>query len=162
MNSATKIFTSLASALVLIVSFEASAHDDSDHLHLERQVAESGYAKAPVIEKLLDTTKTAAGEDIRYPEGQPRIISLMITLPAGAETGWHTHGAPIIGYIVSGQLEVTYDRDGTKDTRVFREGEVLVDALDVVHNGKAIGGNPVKIFATFASAVGATPTIKAE
>ena len=117
------------------------------------------YTGKITAKTLLDTTHTAVGEAIKYPKGQARIVSLLVTVPLGTETGWHTHGVPIFGYVLEGTLKVAYEGQEPKN---FPQGTALVDALDIVHNGNPVGDQSVKLLVVFMSSIDARPTIPAE
>ncbi len=94
---------------------------------------------------LLSSDKTVLGQPLRYPDGAPaRIVAKMVTIPAGAETGWHEHETLMIGYVLSGRITVEY-RD--EKAHVYEAGQVLVEALDWSHNGRNEGTEPVRILA---------------
>ena len=86
--------------------------------------------------------------------GQPLDYSFdvqVVEMLPGAETGWHTHDKPLLGYIVHGSLEVTYCEDWVDNqcidefTKIYHHGDFLVEAIDTYHNGKNTGPYPVKI-----------------
>lgn len=96
---------------------------------------------------LLDKTGTTIlGQSFNYPDsGQPEVSSSIVVLEPGAQTGWHLHDAPMYGYILEGTLEVTYDRGGVLETRVYQEGEALMEGLDIPHNGQNTSNAAVSI-----------------
>ena len=109
------------------------------------------------VEKVFSGNKTAVGETIRYPEGDPvDIRSLIVTLMPGETTGWHKHGVPAFGYILSGQVTVDY---GVKGKRTYKKGEGFVDAMNWWHNGINDGDGPVRILVVFMGAQGAEAVI---
>lgn len=60
------------------------------------------------VVKHFDADRTVMGERISYPKGDPvNIQSLIVTLRPGESTGWHKHGVPTYGYILSGVVEVS-------------------------------------------------------
>lgn len=96
---------------------------------------------------LLDKAgSTVVDQSFDYPDsGLPEVSSSIVVLEPGAETGWHLHEAPMYGYILEGTLEVTYDQDGVLETRVYREGEAIMEALDTAHNGQNTSNARVSI-----------------
>ena len=43
---------------------------------------------------------------IRYPQvDDPEVQSLIVEIPAGGETGWHTHPVPAYAYILAGTID---------------------------------------------------------
>lgn len=94
---------------------------------------------------LSSSDKTILGQPLRYPDGAPaRVDAKMVTIPPGAETGWHEHETMTIGYVLSGRITVEY-RD--EEAQVYEAGQVLLEALDWSHNGRNEGAEPVRILA---------------
>jgi len=91
---------------------------------------------------ILDTDQTVIGQDISYPSGSPQIISKIVTIPVGAETGPHIHEYPMFGYIMKGEVTVDYGEQGIK---TFVKGDSIVEAINYTHNGKNNGSEPVEI-----------------
>lgn len=118
-----------------------------------------GAAAAPDPAKrfvpLLVTTKTVMDEPIVYPGGTARFTTGIVTLEPGGETGWHTHGVPLTGLILEGDMTVDY---GEKGTRTYHAGESIAEAIKVPHNGKNSGTVPVKLFVVYAGAEGVATT----
>lgn len=105
---------------------------------------------------LLRTGTTVVGESVVYPTGAPaQVTAAVVSLAPGEETGWHTHGMPVVGYMIEGELTVDY---GEKGQRVYRAGDALMEAIAVAHNGRNTGSGPVRILAVFIGAEGLTPT----
>jgi quercetin dioxygenase-like cupin family protein len=127
-----------------------------------------GLAAAPALadgsappkvtsQALLDATETIIGQPIAYPDGTADVTVAIITVPPGAETGWHVHAVPLIGYILEGTLTVDY---GSKGTRTYVSGSALVEAMNWPHDGMNKGNVPVRILAVYAGAKG-VPTAEA-
>ena len=109
---------------------------------------ESSTAPAVSSQNLLDKVDyTILGDKFSYPAtDSPQITSAVITIPAGKETGWHLHEAPLYAYILEGVLEVTYKKvDGTEITNTYNSGEAIMEALQTEHNGKNNTKSDVKI-----------------
>jgi quercetin dioxygenase-like cupin family protein len=100
---------------------------------------------------LLHTGTTVVGEAVVYPAGAAQVTAAVVTLAPGQETGWHTHGMPVVGYVIEGELEVDY---GDKGVRVYRAGEALMEAIGIAHNGRNVGSAPMRILAVFIGAEG--------
>ncbi|MDX2307067.1 MAG: cupin domain-containing protein [Hyphomicrobium sp.] len=123
----------------------------------------------PVVAPLLSSGATVAGETIVYPAGTPNVTAAVVTLAPGAETGWHRHGVPVFGYMLEGELTVTYDAQtsvGRSDSgsagsnvRVLRGGDALLEAMAVLHNGRNTGSGPARILAVFMGAEGVPGTL---
>ena len=105
---------------------------------------------------LLATSKTVMDETIVYPVGAPaKLTTGIVAMAPGDETGWHTHGVPVTGLILEGELTVDY---ADKGTRTFRQGESIAEAINVPHNGKNLGASVVKLFVVYAGAEGIPTT----
>ncbi|MBK5913539.1 cupin domain-containing protein [Rhodocyclus purpureus] len=110
--------------------------------------AEQAY---PTVE-LLSTTTTAIGEPIRYPTSGPaRITANIVTIAPGADSLLHRHPAPLVAYILDGEVTVDYGAAGRK---VFRKGEAMVEAMALPHRGMNFGSEPVRILAIHLGAEG--------
>lgn len=126
-------------------------------LILAAAAAQAG--EAVTQEALLETGSTVAGEALRFPDRAPaRIAAFVITLAPGAATGWHRHGTPMFAYLLAGELAVEYEGVGR---RVYRQGDALLEAMAVAHNGTNIGPGPVRILAVFMEGEGAERTLPA-
>ncbi len=109
------------------------------------------------ITALLDTGDTVIGQMIAYPAGAPaEITSAIVTMLPGEETGWHQHDVPMFGYILEGEVTVDY---GKKGTRVYRQGDAVMEAIDWPHNGRNTGTGPARILAVFMGAEGIPNTV---
>ena len=91
---------------------------------------------------ILETNTTIIGQDISYPEGAPLITSKIVTIPVGAETGNHIHEYPIFAFVMKGEVTVDYQNEGSK---IYVEGDAIMEAIDFTHNGKNTGDGPTEI-----------------
>ena len=118
-----------------------------------------GSARPPQVHvtPLFATSKTVMDEPIVYPSGSPaKLTAAIIALNPGDDTGWHTHGVPIAGIILEGELTVDY---GDKGKRVFHTGDAVAEAISVPHNGKNTGDGPMRLFAVYIGAEGVPTTV---
>ncbi|WP_449430791.1 chorismate mutase [Pseudomonas putida] len=67
-----------------------------------------------------------------YPEGQPVLSLVKISIPPQTTLDWHCHQALNLGYLVEGELKVE-TRDGK--TVQLRAGDTLAELVDDVHRG---------------------------
>jgi len=120
--------------------------------------ASSLYADAdyPPVDILLQSETTVIGQQIVYPEGPAQITAAIVTMEPGQVTGWHRHEAPLTAHMLEGELTVDYGGDGT---RVYREGDTLIEALGSRHNGENTGDGIARIFVVFSGAVGVPNTV---
>lgn len=102
-----------------------------------------GYRPAIKVALLLQTEKTESGQPIAFPQvNDPEVRALMVEIPPGAETGWHVHPFPCYAYILSGSLQVEFDGGEKKE---LKAGQAFAEAVNVLHNGKNLGTEPVKL-----------------
>lgn len=111
----------------------------------------------PRFTPLMSTTRTVMDEPIVYPTATAaKLTGGIVTLQPGDETGWHTHGVPLTGIILEGELTVDY---GPRGTRTYKQGDAIAEAIAVAHNGRNSGTGPMRLFAVFIGAEGLQPTI---
>lgn len=116
-------------------------------------------AREPLVRftPLFSTSKTVMDEPIVYPTGSPaKLTGGIIAIAPGDETGWHTHGVPLTGIVLEGELTVDY---GPRGQRTYRQGDAIAEAIAVPHNGRNSGSGPMRLFAVFLGAEGSTNTI---
>ena len=108
---------------------------------------------APVHgEILVQTTQSWNGIAYRaYPNGQPQLTVLKMTIPPHTTLPWHTHAIPNAAYVSSGQL--TIEDKGTGESKTCRAGEALAESVDVVHRG-VTGEEPAVVIIVYAGAPG--------
>lgn len=105
---------------------------------------------------LLATSETIVGETIRYPPGEAHVTAAIVTLAPGSRTVIHKHGVPLFAYILEGELTVDY---GTHGRRTYRQGDSLMEAMEVAHFGVNTGDRPVRLLAVYMGARGANDVI---
>lgn len=106
---------------------------------------------------LLDSDKTVLGQPLSYPaDGSARIQSVIVTMLPGEETGPHTHPYPTYGYILEGELTVSYPQGVRK---VYKKGEAVLEAVNTIHDGKNTGTVPLRILVVFMGLEGQPNTI---
>jgi quercetin dioxygenase-like cupin family protein len=126
------IFATLITLLTMAFFTAASA--------AEKQLE---YARAV---PLVATSRTTVGETISYPRGTAKITSAIVTLEPGESTGFHKHGVPTYGYILSGAVTVDY---GTHGKRTYQAGTAFMEAMEVWHDGTNDGPAPCRILVVF-------------
>lgn len=144
-NAAGKMLSqaSLVSVSLLLASPSAWAVDPGA----------KSVPKAQAYEQLTATpipmpseTKTIIGQDFKFPSGSPLVKAYMIELPVGKATSLHSHDVPLIGYVVSGTLEVDY---GSKGKKTLTAGNGFIEAMNWCHLGRAVGDQPVKMIGIY-------------
>jgi len=114
---------------------------------------DSGYPAAP----LLSTGVTVVGETLRYAAtGPARVTASIVTIAPGSKTIVHKHGVPMFAYVLGGELTVDY---GDHGRRTYRQGQALMEAMDVAHFGVNYGVEPVRILVVYMGAEGAENVI---
>ncbi|MEM9106300.1 MAG: cupin domain-containing protein [Pseudomonadota bacterium] len=96
---------------------------------------------------LLDSNKTVVDQPLVYPsDGTAKVQSVIVTMQPGEQTGSHKHPYPTYGYMLEGELTVEY-ADG--ETRVYKQGDAFLEAVDISHNGKNTGTVQMRILVVF-------------
>ena len=109
------------------------------------------------VQELLVTGKTVVGESIQYPTtGAPKITVAVVTVAPGAPAAFHRHPVPLVAYILEGELTVDY---GEKGVKTFRQGDALVEAMNVPHRGMNLGSGIVKLLAVYVGAEGSANVV---
>lgn len=103
------------------------------------------------VTPLMRTTSSWDGKALAYPAGQAVATMLIVEIAPGGETGWHEHGVPSFAYLLQGELEVRL-ADGR--TNRLKAGDPLAEVFGVLHNGRVIGEQPVRILVFYTGAEG--------
>jgi quercetin dioxygenase-like cupin family protein len=119
-----------------------------------RAVAED---KSPVVTPLLSTGASVLGEPLHYPTSGPaHVTATIVTLAPGARTGLHKHGVPMFAYVLDGEITVDY---GDRGKRTYRQGDAIVEAMDVAHFGTDVAAQPVRLLVVYMGAEGTADVI---
>ncbi len=109
------------------------------------------------IESLANSTRQWDGALLpNYPQGQPEIKILRIKIPAGVTLPWHYHPVINAAVILDGTLEL-HLRNGTK--KRYESGDALIEVVNTLHSGKAIGDKDVHLIVFYAGEKGQQSTI---
>ncbi len=109
--------------------------------------------------ELLVTGTDVLGQPIAYPAGTPRITSAIVTIAPGGEGQLHRHQVPMYAYVLQGEVTVDYGAHGTK---VFRQGEAVMEAQTVPHKGMNKGTEPVALLVVYMGAEGIPGVVPVE
>ena len=93
------------------------------------------------------TTSSETGEVFSYPAGTPKLSLAQVIVPKGGQLLMHTHLAPLIVNVMSGEL--TSDRL-SGETAVYKAGDSFVEAPNSPHKVTNIGSTPTISYAFFA------------
>jgi quercetin dioxygenase-like cupin family protein len=102
------------------------------------------------VTPLLKTSTSWDGKPLVYPKGQAEVTALIVEIAAGGQTGWHEHSVPSFAYVLEGTLEVT---QGNGATCQLHAGDTLPEVVQTLHNGRALGDKPVKLFVLYTGTV---------
>jgi len=86
-----------------------------------------------------------------YPQGQPQLTTVKITIPAHSSLPWHTHAIPNAAYVLSGHLTLEERDTGRRAT--FRAGQAFAESVGNVHRGVA-GDEAAIVIVTYAGVPG--------
>lgn len=122
--------------------------------------AEPAYNASVEAKTVLKATQDVLGQAIIYPKtDHPEITGLRVRIPAGQETGWHTHSTPGYAYVISGTLTLEYEKG---ITRQFKPDEAFAEVVNVLHNGRNNGTEDVVLIVFFTGEAGVSFTKKQE
>lgn len=82
-----------------------------------------------------------------YPQGQPQITILRISIPAGAVLPLHTHPFINAGVLIKGELTVVTTAGKTLE---MKEGDPIVEVVDTWHHGENRGSETADIIVFYA------------
>ena len=109
------------------------------------------------IKELVNSTEEWDGQSLPpYPSGPPEIKVLRIKIPAGVTLPWHFHPVINAAVILKGRLEL-YSKDGM--TKAFGPGEALIEVVNTIHAGKALGSEDVVLIVFYAGSQGQPTTV---
>ena len=110
-----------------------------------------------VVKELVRSSKSWDGKLLPpYPQGQPEITILRISIPAGARLETHSHPVINAGVLISGQLTVE-----TTDGKILhlKAGDPIVEVVNTLHYGINEGTVPAEIVVFYAGIVGQAVTV---
>jgi quercetin dioxygenase-like cupin family protein len=101
--------------------------------------------------ELAKTSQSWNGASLpAYPQGQPTVTILRITIPAGARLDVHSHPVINTGVLINGQLTVI-----TKDGKTLhlKAGDPIVEVVNTSHYGINDGNVPAEIIVFYAGTI---------
>ena len=108
----------------------------------------------PQVTILHSSSKSNAGEVITYPVETAKMTITQIIFPVGGQLPMHTHPAPLIVHVISG--EVTSERP-TGEKVVYKAGDTFIEATNSPHKVTNTGKTPTIVYAVIAGAEGLGP-----
>lgn len=115
-------------------------------------------AGAIETQTLLEADHTIVGEPIVYPSGSAKVTAVIATFAPGESTDWHTHGIPVFGHVLEGELTVDY---GPQGKHVYRAGDSVMEAISIAHKGTNTGSGPMRLLVVFMGAEGKPNSVPA-
>lgn len=100
------------------------------------------------VEQLLKSSTTWDGDALpAYPEGQPEVTILRITIPPHTQLPMHKHPVINAGILLKGKLTVVTDGDRKLH---INAGESIAELVNKWHYGKNEGDEPAEILVFYA------------
>jgi len=111
-----------------------------------------------VSDTLIKSTHSWDGSQLpSYPEGQPEVTILRITIPVGAKLPLHQHPYINAGVLIKGEL-TALTKKGEK--LIMIAGEPIVEVVNKWHFGTNSGNVPAEIIVFYAGIKGEPITVK--
>ena len=121
-----------------------------------RTSQEPGEAST-IVKELVKTTRSWDGKVLPpYPQGQPEVTILRISIPAGTRLDTHSHPVINAGVLISGQLTVV-TTDGK--TLHLKAGDPIVEVVNTLHYGINQGEVPAELVVFYAGTIGTPITV---
>src|SRR3712207_4302483 len=73
-------------------------------------------------------------------------VQVLTEIPAGVESGWHTHPGEEVGYIVAGTVEMAVEG---RPTVLLEAGTGFLIPPDTAHNARDVGPGPGRMLSTY-------------
>ncbi|MBN9670123.1 cupin domain-containing protein [Roseibium aggregatum] len=109
----------------------------------DAEAADKAYRK---VQEVFSGDTTVAGEKVAFPQTNPSVKALVVTMLPGEETEWHQHHAPMFAYLLEGEITVIYEELGKK---IYRAGDGFLEAMDVTHRGVNTGEGPARVLSVY-------------
>ena len=102
--------------------------------------------------RILTSTTAANGQKLSYLKtDNPEVTAMIVEIPPGAETGWHTHAVPVYAYMLAGNITVEMAGGKKYD---FKEGDAIFEVRDTPHNGRNNGTQTARLVVFYTGEVG--------
>ena len=116
-----------------------------------------GAGQGVVVERLAQSSRSWDGSLLpAYPQKQPEITVLRITIPAGVSLASHQHPVINAGVLLQGRLRVV---SSTGQIKELKAGDGLVELVHRSHHGVSLGPDPAVILVVYAGAIGLPTTV---
>ena len=138
-------------AVVLLLAMCAAASPSA-----AQPVETAVQAERMVTTPILRTRLTSSNQSLRIPQGDAELVAVAVDIPAGGATSIHQHPWSRFAYVEKGELRVLNHQTG--ESRDFKPGEVLSEAVGQWHEGRATSG-PVRLIVFDIVPPGVTNTV---
>ena len=102
--------------------------------------------------RILTSTTAPNGQKLSYLKtDNPEVTAMIVEIPPGAETGWHTHAVPVYVYMLAGNITVEMAGGKKYD---FKEGDAIFEVRDTPHNGRNNGTQTARLVVFYTGEVG--------
>ncbi|CAH1584369.1 cupin domain-containing protein [Vibrio rotiferianus] len=109
-------------------------------------------------EVMLKTTTSWDGAELpSYPQGQPEVTIVKITVPKGVQLPMHQHPVINAGIVLKGEITVT-KKSGEKI--ILKAGDAIAEVVDQWHFGANTGDDPTEIIVFYAGVKNEPITVK--
>ena len=109
-------------------------------------------------EVMLKTTTGWDGAELpSYPQGQPEVTIVKITVPKGVQLPMHQHPVINAGIVLKGEITVT-KKSGEKI--ILKAGDAIAEVVDQWHFGANTGDDPAEIIVFYAGVKNEPITVK--
>jgi quercetin dioxygenase-like cupin family protein len=132
--------TLLLAAAVLAA---ASLPTPAQSAHSEMAQATPSPPANSVLTPIVRSGKTIAGQPLRLPAGDTEVVAATVEIPVGGATTIHKHPWSRFVYVERGRVRVV--NHDTGETREFSAGQLFPEVVAQWHEGRAVGGSPVKL-----------------
>ena len=107
---------------------------------------------------MLKTTTSWDGAELpSYPQGQPEVTIVKITVPKGVQLPMHQHPVINAGIVLKGEITVT-KKSGEKI--ILKAGDAIAEVVDQWHFGANTGDDPAEIIVFYAGVKNEPITVK--
>lgn len=121
-------------------------------------VTAADYQNGVTVKILKKSSVTGNGQKIVYPvTDSAEVTAMLVDLPPGAETGWHSHPTPVYAYVLAGTLDVEME-GGPIVT--YRSGDAILEVVNTLHNGRNRNTETVRLVVFYTGIVGMPATVK--
>lgn len=80
--------------------------------------------------------------------GSQDFVTVMITLPVGSSSGWHSHPGQVTGIVQAGTLTI-YKGNNPCHGRTYSAGQAFTEYPSKIYDGVNLGSVPATVFVTF-------------